>query len=131
MIIPVIFAALVWGIAMRWRRQWPAAVAIGGAALVLFFVWTILSRLEDAATLLFWPYGFTVLGMGGFIAVLPRRPARHECTKCFYDLRGLDPEGLLCPECGQPWCGRGSGREPPDDVLIPMRSGPRKRTNVI
>ena len=136
MIFPVIYAVVIWSVAMHWRRRWPAfAIVVAGVvALLLLYrlihVWdAVLPPQYRHFFLLFWPYTALVGAMGIYIACLPRPARDYECTKCLYDLRGLDPKGLSCPECGEAFCGKGSGREPPEPELIPIpRGSPKSRT---
>lgn len=127
MILPALYAAIVWVLAMRWRRRWEgyAAVAVGVAGLLA--VDAGLGALDRAipadrsAVLvagaaapagfrsttfllhdLLRPYIGVLAVFGFYIASLPRRaPSEAHCRKCHYDLSGLDPRGLACPECGE------------------------------
>lgn len=112
MILFALHAVLVWALAFRWRRRWPAfAVVLLGATLP-----ALISRIQELARLvppdwrvlafgfelklLFWAESAIVLGLGLFIAALPRRPSHPHCPYCHYDLRGLGGPDR-CPECGQ------------------------------
>ncbi len=136
MILPVIYSVLVWALAMRWRRRWPAFAVVTGGLIVLAGMYRVymawgekLSPQYKHILILYWPYVVLVGVVGFYIACLPRRAREHECQRCGYDLRGLNPAGLSCPECGADWCGPGSGREPPVEPLIAIPTGkPRNRT---
>jgi hypothetical protein len=135
-IFPVVYAVLVWSIAMHWRRRWPAFVAVAVGVIALLLLYSLVHAWDGAFPphyrhifLLFWPYTILIGLMGFYIACLPRRAQEHECQKCCYDLRGLNPKGLSCPECGETFKGQGSGLEPPEPTLIPIpRGAPRDRT---
>lgn len=121
---------------MYWRRRWPSFASVGAGVTALLLLFRLAHAWDGAFPplyrhiyLLFWPYTVLVGMVGLYIACLPRRPAEYQCAKCFYDLRGLDRKGLYCPECGQAFTGKGSGREPPEPELIPIpRGAPKKRT---
>lgn len=107
-----IYAVAVWFAAARWRRTWLsfAAVLAGGLGLVAVAylhyrlnIWTHGRIYLRVLQVMLYPYTAMVVGMGLYIACLPRaageRAAVH-CPACHYDLAGLEPEGLVCPECG-------------------------------
>lgn len=130
-----IYAMIIWAGAMYWRRKWPAlAITAAGVLLLLIAgrLFIAYEHLLPSGTRLFhellWPYTLFVGAMGFYIALLPRPAKGHECKRCRYDLRGLDPHNLICPECGEEWCGIGSGREPPPVDLIPIPKGPPKKS---
>lgn len=138
MIFPVIYAVVVWWMAMHWRRRWPSFAAVGLGVLLPMGGYVLLRRWDGAISpmyrhvlILFWPYVVLLAMMGFYIAMLPRRAGAHQCARCFYDLRGLSPSGLNCPECGEPFMGKGSGREPPEPTLIPIPSGPPRQRTVL
>jgi hypothetical protein len=106
----VVYAVAVWYAAARWRRRWEAFAWIlagfGGLALVAYFhwrlnIWTHGTIYLPVLRVLLYPYTALVVGVGLFIAMLPRRviPWAH-CPGCLYDLRGLDAPVESCPECG-------------------------------
>lgn len=136
MIFPVIYAVVVWGLAMHWRRQWPAAAAVIIGLCGLILVYRLFVAMGDHLTgyrhmlVLFWPYTVFVTAIATYIACLPRRLSDTQCRSCAYDLHGLDMKNLNCPECGTEWQGQGSGKEPPPEPLIPIPTGPpmRRRT---
>ncbi|MBX3357554.1 MAG: hypothetical protein KF745_03915 [Phycisphaeraceae bacterium] len=111
MILLAIYAVFIWFLASRWRRSWRSvAVVVAGVAAIAAPV-HLLSLYDKHAlfgvlrselfSVLLWPYAGTVLAVGLFICVLPRRvPGDGYCRVCGYDLHGLDPRGLMCPECG-------------------------------
>lgn len=134
MLLFPIYAVLIWSVTMYWRRRWPAFVAVALSVLSLLMLGRLFMAYEywfpPTAKLFYemlWPYTFLVGGMGLYIACLPRRVGPNQCKKCHYDLSGLDPRGLTCPECGTEWCGPGSGKEPPPVELIPIPKGPPMR----
>jgi hypothetical protein len=133
-ILPVLYAVLVWYFAMRWRRRWPAFLAVGlGVANLLVLgamvhawdrtraPWPI-SELGLLFSLLY-PYTALVGVIGVYISLLPRAAKAHECRKCRYDLSGLEPDELVCPECGTRWTARGARDQTP---RVPIPSGPPK-----
>ena len=50
---------------------------------------------------LLYPYSIVVVGIGLYMACLPRAIPRQWCSTCRYDLSGLENEVDLCPECGE------------------------------
>lgn len=109
MIAFAFYAAFIWYAAARWRRSWAAFgwVAAGAAGLVLvgFFHWKLNQWTNGriyfrVLQTLLYPYSALVVGVGIFMACLPRRPEMVHCTRCAYDLRGLEGAAELCPECG-------------------------------
>ncbi len=129
-----IFACVVWGLAMHWRRQWPAflvvTVSVVGMVLIAMLMRAWWDKMPDAARIftgvILWPYVLLTGAVGYYIALLPRPPQPHECTKCRYDLSALPAAGLQCPECGTPYRGRGSSKDAEPVALIPIRHGPPK-----
>jgi hypothetical protein len=106
----VVYAVGVWYAAARWRRRWESFAWIlagfGGLVLVAYFhwrlnIWTHGNIYLPVLRVLLYPYTALVVGVGLFIALLPRRviPWAH-CPACTYDLRGLDAPVESCPECG-------------------------------
>ena len=135
MLIFPIFATIIWALAMYWRRRWPSFAIVTGALFILMIVVRLFSASRDMLPAyspifyeLMWPYIVLTGAIGYYICVLPRPPTELQCGKCRYDLSGLDLKGLNCPECGQPWRGKGSGFEPPPEVLTPiLKTRPAKR----
>jgi hypothetical protein len=106
----VLYAVAIWYMAARWRRQWGSflAIALGLLGLLLvahahyrLSVWSNGRIYLPVLQVLLYPYTVLVVGLGLYIAFLPRRaiPWEH-CPGCEYDLRGLDAPVTLCPECG-------------------------------
>lgn len=127
MILPVVYAMLVWYAAMRFRRQWLGLGCVLAGVLLLVALnhlmggerghWT--GRGANILLILLWPYTLLVGSAGLFIFCLPRRPrGDYHCDHCFYDFAGLDPAHLICPECGRPWKGPGWNPEEPEPELI-------------
>lgn len=138
MILPVIYGVMVWYMAMRWRRNWRGFLAVFIGVSVLLSIQVVLHGYERTRRpwplselgLLFsllYPYTALVGGVGVYIATLPRAARSHECKRCRYDMSGLAPDGLVCPECGQAW-GPGSESGP---ARVPIPTGPPlERTRV-
>ena len=139
MLVFPIFSALVWSLAMVWRRQWPSFAVVTGALVFLFGLMGLLSAWDERLPAMFkifhevmWPYIILTGAVGYYICVLPR-PFTGDltCKRCGYHLGGLNPRGLVCPECGEQWRGRGSEFDKPVE-LVPSpkaradRRGPRK-----
>ncbi len=105
----VLYAILVWYLAIRWRRRLiglvSLAAGLAGIAFIGYFH-LLLSRWTDGAIylpllqIMLYPYGLLVGGAGLFMVCLPRRRPTAYCKACSYDLAGLDPEIDRCPECG-------------------------------
>lgn len=119
MVFPIVYAVMTWYLAMRWRRRWLsfAAVACSVGLLCALGMALRAGELEwigvegsVAGTLrlhvieaFLWPYTALVLSLGIFICCIRRTaPSEAHCPRCHYDLAALDPEGLVCPECGAP-----------------------------
>lgn len=107
------YAVLIWYYAGKYRRSWKGGVVVllgflGFAALELLLIWAGLlgiAGLEpwDIVRLLI-PAAIVVTAVAIFIVCLPRpAPGHVHCAACHYDLSGLEPHDLLCPECGAPW----------------------------
>lgn len=105
----VLYAILVWYLAIRWRRRVRGMLAlIAGMAgiVVMGYFHALLSRWTDGAVylpllqIMLYPYGLLVGGAGLFMLCLPRHRPVAYCKGCGYDLAGLDPEIDRCPECG-------------------------------
>ena len=136
MIFPVIYAALTWYFAMRWRREWPSFLAVGLSGLLLALAIRMIGawreHIPDEALgglVLLYPYSALVVGVGLYICCMPRRVTETQCRRCRYDLAGLDPINLRCPECGTLWKGRGSGLEEKEE-WVPRPKGPIKRRGI-
>jgi len=136
-ILPVVYAVLVWYAAMRFRRQWTGLAVLAVAMLLLAGLnhamggehgrWS--GRGANILLILLWPYTALVGGCGLFIFCLPRRPpGEYHCDHCFYDFKGLDPAFLRCPECGRPWNGKGCNPDIPEPELIKPPARRLKRT---
>lgn len=130
------YAFFVWYLAMRFRRQWGGYASVVLGVLVLLVLVRpalgeqvlgvvlppgILGGFRQLSALIV-PEAVLIALVGFFVASLPRRRLPTEC-RCGYDLTGLDPLGLRCPECGREWTGLGSGRSEPVPLTpIPARS---------
>lgn len=119
MLLFPLYAVVIWLLAAKWRRTWKgfAAVLIG-TAILLVIEYTLyrigslpLTMVQPKQALgLLVPFTVLVFGMGLFIACQrPPAPSPIHCAMCHYDLTGLNPVGLKCPECGATWRGVGSG----------------------
>lgn len=127
------YALVIWLLAAKWRREWKGfAVVIGGTGFLLFIEYTLfkLGSLKIGVTEpetvlgLLIPFTVFVSLIGLFIACQPRRaPSEVHCGTCFYDLTGLGPVELKCPECGAAWRGRGSGYAMSEQQRVPRYSG--------
>ncbi|MFN7021445.1 MAG: hypothetical protein ACK4WH_08980 [Phycisphaerales bacterium] len=175
MILPVIYACLMWFFAAKYRRQWPGVltVVLGLSVLALIgstsltddrgaassgALFTIPVGLRHGLRLfmvLLVPYGAMVGLVAVFLVCLPRPKfmtgckgcgydlsglnplglicpecglvqGPYRCLRCAHDLRGLEPAGLVCPNCAEPWTGPGSGRESDGVTLTPILMGPVK-----
>lgn len=138
MLVFPIYAVLVWAAAMHWRRRWPSFALVTAGVLVLVLGQRLVFRFGEHLApqyrhlfILLVPYTILMGSMGYFICLLPRRVHETECRGCGYDLAGLNPLGLSCPECGAEWRGRGSAHAPKPPELIPIPKGPPKRRRTI
>lgn len=106
MVFLLAYAFVVWYIAFRYRRRWPAFVAVFASLqpvgiLTFATVNHLAVRLDGEEAVI---YGFAgayaalLLSLGLFIAIQPRHVPEHACRACDYDLHG-NTSGL-CPECG-------------------------------
>lgn len=105
----VIYAALVWWAALRWRRRLLGFVAVGLGVMGVWFVarfYLLLGSMlgierTDSFMILMVPFGGIVGVVGAYIACLPVR-RETACRRCGYSLIGIEREGglLICPECG-------------------------------
>ncbi|MCC6426734.1 MAG: hypothetical protein IT435_07920 [Phycisphaerales bacterium] len=115
MMIFVVYAALVWYAAAKWRRQWLSFVIVTlGVGLILAIMlsgrrlaeWTGIPILQMMVNGLLYPYIFLLGFIGYFIALIPRPPgegSKRPCEHCGYDLIGHDDSATpICPECGEP-----------------------------
>ncbi|MBX3406227.1 MAG: zinc ribbon domain-containing protein [Phycisphaeraceae bacterium] len=127
MIFPVIYLVLVWFLAVRLRRTWSGVGVVVAAVLVLVAVNQVLGgeagpfggKRASLLLVLLWPYTMLIGAGGAFILALPRTVrGEYHCPNCHYDFAGLDPAGLVCPECGTPWRGKGWNPLDPEPELI-------------
>jgi len=104
----IAYAVLVWYGALRWRRNWRgvAVVLLGvlGVVFTGYLHWMLNQWTQGRIYLrvlqvLLYPYGALVAGVGFFIAALPRVYTGAQCRSCGYDLRGLETDERVCPEC--------------------------------
>jgi hypothetical protein len=130
MIFPVIYAVLTWYAAVRWRRRWLSFVLVGLSITFLCLLGRLAHAWEGHFSpafrtnfVLFWPYTLLVGVIGAYICILPRRYHDLQCRGCGYDLAGLELQELSCPECGDEWRGKGSGKEVKEE-LTPIPMGP-------
>lgn len=105
----IAYAALIWYGALRWRRNWRGVLAVALGVLGVVFTgylhfmlneWTHGRIYLRVLQVLLYPYGVLLAAVGFFIAALPRRYAGTQCRSCGYDLRGLETDERVCPECG-------------------------------
>lgn len=118
MMIFVLYAAVVWYAAARWRRTWWSfAVVTGGLLVIIGFIlaqdWISLAigfRLVGVMVNgLLYPFAVLLGLVGYYIALIPRPPgegASVPCEHCGYDLVGMENPAGVCPECGQPLAAR-------------------------
>lgn len=145
MILLAAYAMFIWYLAIRYRRHWIGYACVTGGALLLILISRPAVGENALAALL--PSGFRsgyrqmmallipesvlIALVGYFIVSIPHRHGPTQCRRCGYDLQGLSPRGLSCPECGAEWRGKGSGLEEPPIVLTPIVKGPpRKRAGL-
>lgn len=108
MVFLLAYAFAVWYIAFRYRRRWPAFVAVFASlqpvGMLTYASVNHLSVRLDGEELVIYglagAYAALLLSLGLFIAIQPRRGPEHACRACDYDLHG-NTSGL-CPECGLP-----------------------------
>lgn len=109
MFVFALYAVLVWWAAARWRRQWGSfASVLGGMAFLVVVAWFHLLLNEwtegrlylPVLQVVLYPYIVLVGLIGFFVACLPRTKMPGHCRICGYDLRGLEEETSMCPECG-------------------------------
>lgn len=140
------YALFIFYLALRYRRRWTGFASVTFGVLFLLLIARpgmgehnlIASMLPPGLRagykhllILILPEAALIALVGFFIAALPRTHSPTACRSCNYELGGLDPAGLKCPECGCEWKGRGSGREDPPIVLTPIpRVATRKRVNL-
>jgi hypothetical protein len=136
LILPVVYLVLAWYLALRFRRSWRGVAAVVVAVAFLVAVNQLLGgeagsfggKRASLLLVLLWPYTFLVGAGGAFILALPRTArGEYHCTRCHYDLAGLDPAGLVCPECGTPWRGKGwNPLEPEPELIKPPPARPSR-----
>lgn len=105
MVFLLAYAMVLWAIAVIWRRRWQsfAALTLGIPPIAgLTHMAVILSNQPDEPphTWIYYfgaVYAALVLGVGLFIAVLPRKGPEEACPQCNYDVQGI---AETCPECG-------------------------------
>jgi hypothetical protein len=143
-IVLALYALAIWMLAVYYRRQWQGFVIVLGAAVLLALLATpatsehALVRMLPAGLRSGWAHMYWLLMpeagliavIGLYICCLPRPRVTGNCRACGYDLAGLEPRGLLCPECGEQWKGLGSGLEEPPVTLTPIPRDPPKRRRV-
>jgi hypothetical protein len=134
-ILPV-YAVLVCLLVAKYRRRPLGYVLAALGALLPMLVLRVLCRIEPPSedislvslSLIFRAESGFLLVAGLLVASMPRPvPSGMTCTGCRYDLKGLDPVGLHCPECGAHWRGAGSGHEVDNTPRIPIPRGPIKK----
>ena len=123
-------AMLVWWPACVWRRQVRGylAVVLGGAfllGLILLHMrigqWTHGEIFVPVFQSILIPYAVLVVGMGLFIASIPREPKHGHCAQCGYDLAGIAHASPCCPECARNFvptaltCSISPANESPDE----------------
>ncbi len=127
----IAYAVLVWYGALRWRRNWRGVIAVVLGVLGVVVVGFLHYKLNEwthgrvylrVLQVLLYPYGVLVAAVGFFIAALPRVYAGAQCRSCGYDLRGLETDERVCPECATTHAlGHRSG-EPCRTCLRPLPS---------
>lgn len=141
MLLFPIYAALVWYFAFRWRRNWRGFIAVALGVLAVYMLTSLIPSERERRIAGFgvppemhWLLYLEMLavGLGGFIiACMPRGSREMDCAKCGYNLEGLDPVDLHCPECGALWRGLGSRLEHDRTrvplIPIPWGAKPKKR----
>lgn len=145
MILLAAYAMFIWYLAIRYRRHWIGYLCVTGGVLLLILISrpavgeNVLAALLPSGLrsgyrqmmALLIPESALIALVGYFIVSIPHRHGPTQCRRCGYDLKGLSPRGLSCPECGAEWKGKGSGLEEPPIVLTPIYKGPpRKRTGL-
>lgn len=133
-ILLAVYALIVWYLALRYRRRWQGFLAVILGVLAIRML-AGLFEVHDASShagggargshqilTLLWAEMGIVAAVGLYVACLPRGRRELDCFGCGYDLTGLDPQGLDCPECGRRWTGKGSGLadDPPPEVFTPI-----------
>ncbi len=137
MILLAAYAFFVWYLAMRFRRQWAGYASVAAGVLILLLLVRpalgenllgqvlpsgVRGGFRQLAALII-PEAVLIALVGFFVASLPRSVGANQC-RCGYELVGLDPVGLRCPECGREWTGPGSGRDRSVELTpVPSRSG--------
>lgn len=109
----VLYSAVVWCAAAKWRRTWRSFVVVALGVMAIAMIMFGQERLTSLVGMrmfgpmlnaLLYPY-VVLLGLVGFyIAVLPRplgEGAVRPCVHCGYDLIGMEEfREQVCPECG-------------------------------
>jgi hypothetical protein len=116
-ILFLFYAAFVWYLCFKHRRQWRGLLALGvGMALLwlaadlyrLAIRWakstnsTLLDTGHDGKLflMLLALEAIAVVVVGIFFWCLPREVRIRPCRRCKYELHGLDDDNPTCPECG-------------------------------
>jgi len=104
----VFYAGLVWYGALKRRREVMGfvytmlgvlGVAVLGYVHYLLNIWSHGALCLPVLQSLLYPFGVLILAMGLFLACLPPRYSGSRCRSCGYDLRGLETDDRVCPEC--------------------------------
>jgi len=102
------YAGLVWYGAIRRRREVMGFVytllGVLGVALLgyihyLLNIWSNGALCLPLLQSMLYPFGILILVMGVFLACLPPKYSGTNCRGCGYDLRGLETDDRVCPEC--------------------------------
>ncbi len=108
MVFFAFYAGLVWYGALKRRRHVLGFVytllGVLGVAVVGYFhylmnIWTNGALCLPVLQSLLYPFGGLILCMGVFLACLPQKYSGTRCRACGYDLRGLETDDRVCPEC--------------------------------
>ncbi|MDX2146766.1 MAG: hypothetical protein SFZ23_04520 [Planctomycetota bacterium] len=110
MFVFILYTALIWWLAYKYRRQWQGVATVLGSAAFIVFVsvlhvqvsrWTRGEFYLPVVQFFIYMFGLLVLVGSVFFVCVPRRLGRH-CRSCNYNVDGLAEEGkFLCPECGK------------------------------
>lgn len=109
MILFAFYAGLVWYGAVKRRREVMGFVyTLLGVLGVVFIgylhyrlsIWTNGAICLPVLQSLLYPFGGLLLVVGVYLACLPPKYSGSRCRGCGYDLRGLETDDRVCPECG-------------------------------